>query len=73
MSNRHAGVLMHITSLPSRLPCGTLGKSAHRFLDWMKDSGLTLWQALPLHPIDGAMSPYSSTSAFAGAPHLIDL
>ena len=73
MSNRHAGVLMHITSLPSEYPCGSLGRSAYAFLDWMKDSGLTLWQTLPLHPIDGAMSPYSSTSAFAGAPHLIDL
>src|SRR6056300_453416 len=73
MSNRVAGVLMHITSLPSKFPCGSLGRSSHLFLDWMVESGLTLWQTLPLHPIDGALSPYSSTSAFAGAVHLIDV
>lgn len=73
MSQPIAGVLMHITSLPSPYSCGSLGIQAHRFLDWMYESGLKLWQTLPLHPIDGAMSPYSSTSAFAGAPHLIDL
>ena len=73
MSQPVAGVLLHITSLPSRFPCGSLGASAHTFLDWMIESGLKLWQTLPLHPIDGALSPYSSTSAFAGAPHLIDL
>lgn len=73
MSTHVAGVLLHITSLPSQFPCGSLGASAHQFLNWMSDSGLKLWQTLPLHPIDGALSPYSSTSAFAGAPHLIDV
>ena len=73
MSNHIAGVLLHITSLPSQFPSGSLGTCAHQFLDWMSDCGLKLWQTLPLHPIDGALSPYSSTSAFAGAPHLIDV
>ena len=73
MSTHVAGVLLHITSLPSAFPCGSLGTSAHQFLNWMSDCGLKLWQTLPLHPIDGALSPYSSTSAFAGAPHLIDV
>ena len=73
MSTHVAGVLLHITSLPSPFPCGSLGTSAHQFLNWMSDCGLKLWQTLPLHPIDGALSPYSSTSAFAGAPHLIDV
>ena len=37
MSTHVAGVLLHITSLPSQYPCGSLGASAHQFLHWMSD------------------------------------
>ena len=73
MSTHVAGVLLHITSLPSPFPCGSLRTLCTSIFNWMSDCGLKLWQTLPLHPIDGALSPYSSTSAFAGAPHLIDV
>ena len=73
INQRVAGVLLHPTSLPSNLVCGSLGKSAIQFLDWMKEAKLSLWQTLPLHPPDGGLSPYSSPSALAGNVFLIDV
>ena len=43
---RAAGILMHITSLPSRFGVGTLGKEAYDFVDFLKASGQTYWQML---------------------------
>jgi len=70
---RHAGVLLHPTSLPGTGPCGDLGDGALRFLDWLHAAGCGLWQVLPLHPTGGGFSPYDSTSAFAGGTHLLSL
>lgn len=64
---------MHITSLPGKFGIGDLGPEAYKFIDFLKDSGHTYWQLLPLNPTDGVYnhSPYSSHSAFAGNPLLI--
>ena len=70
---RRAGILLHPSSLPTNGPCGDLGESTYKFLDWLKDAGIQLWQTLPLHPPGGGFSPYSSPSAFAGASYLISL
>jgi len=70
---RHAGVLLHPTSLPGPGPCGDLGEGAIRFLDWLAEAGCTLWQTLPLNPPGGGFSPYGSPSSFAGATHLISV
>ena len=72
-AKRRAGVLLHITSLPSKEGIGTLGKSAFLFCDWLKKSGLSLWQMLPLGPTGYGDSPYASFSSFAGNPLLIDV
>ena len=73
MIDRAAGILLHVTSLPSAYGIGDLGPGAHLFLDILNRSGMSLWQVLPLHPIDAAHgnSPYSSASAFAGNRYLI--
>ncbi len=73
LDKRRSGILLHITSLPSRFGIGDLGHSAYRFADFLSSAGQTLWQVLPLNPTDGATShsPYSSTSAYAGNPLLI--
>ena len=70
---RKAGILMHITSLPSNHGIGTLGREAYRFVDFLKESGISCWQMLPLGPTGFGDSPYQSFSTFAGNPYLIDL
>jgi 4-alpha-glucanotransferase len=72
-SARGAGVLMHITSLPSKFGIGDLGPEAYRFADFLSAANQTYWQFLPLNPIEGsqAYSPYSSTSSMAGNAMLI--
>ncbi len=68
---RSAGILLHITSLPGRFGIGDLGESAYRFVDFLADAGMHVWQVLPLSPTIQCNSPYSSYSAFAGNPLLI--
>ena len=36
---RKAGILMHISSLPSPYGIGTLGKEAYKFVDFLKKAG----------------------------------
>ena len=69
---RQSGVLLHITSLPSNGGIGTLGRAAYDFVDFIKDSGMTIWQMLPLGPTGYAESPYQSCSTFAGNQLVID-
>jgi 4-alpha-glucanotransferase len=52
---------------------GDLGAGAFRFAEFAAASGITVWQILPLHPVDASGSPYSGLSAFAGNPLLVDL
>ena len=70
---RESGVLMHITSLPGKYGVGTMGKSAYEFVDFLRESGQSYWQILPLTPTGYGNSPYQSSSTFAGNPYLIDL
>ncbi len=71
--NRTAGILLAITSLPSRYGIGCFSKSAYDFVDWLKEAGQTYWQILPLGPTSYGDSPYQSFSTFAGNPYLISL
>ncbi len=71
-SERGAGVLLHITSLPSETGIGNLGTSAYRFIDFLEASGFKYWQLCPLGPTGYGDSPYQSFSAFAGNPYFID-
>ena len=70
---RLAGILLHPTSLPSRSGIGDLGPEAYKFVDFLSDAKLGLWQILPLSPPGLGNSPYSAISAFAGNPLLISL
>ena len=63
---RGSGILLHVSSLPSRFGIGDLGPGADQFLDFLRDSGTRVWQVLPLVPVDDGGSPYSSSSTFAG-------
>jgi 4-alpha-glucanotransferase len=73
LNKRSCGVLLHPTSLPGPGGIGTLGADARRFIDILAAMGMSHWQVLPLNPPACGNSPYSSFSAFAGNPLLIDL
>jgi 4-alpha-glucanotransferase len=70
---RSAGVLLHISSLPSAYGIGDFGAEAFRFADLLADAKQKYWQILPLNPTEEASmhSPYSSCSSMAGNPLLI--
>lgn len=73
---RYAGILLSITSLPSRFGIGCFSREAYEFVDFLADSGQKYWQILPLGPVShgGAFdSPYQAYSAFAGNPNFISL
>lgn len=73
LSTRRAGVLMHVTSLPSPHGSGDLGPAAFAFADWLADAGFTVWQMLPVGPMGYGDSPYSSPSSFAIEPTFLAL
>jgi 4-alpha-glucanotransferase len=69
---RECGILLHISSLPAEYGIGTMGKAAYDFVDFLKASGQSLWQVLPIGPISFGDSPYQSPSTYAGNPYFID-
>ena len=70
---RAAGVLLPITSLPSKYGIGCFSKEAYEFVDKLAEAGQSYWQILPLAPTSYGDSPYQSFSSFAGNPYFIDL
>lgn len=70
--NRKSGVLLHISSLPTKYGVGTLGKEAYEFIDWMESAGLKIWQVLPLVPTNYGDSPYQSVCSTALNYYFID-
>jgi 4-alpha-glucanotransferase len=70
---RAAGLLCHITSLPSDTGCGDFGRAAYDFCDYLASAGQTIWQILPVTAAGDGNSPYSGASAFAGNELLIDI
>ena len=70
---RGAGILMHISSLPSPYGIGSFGKDAYEFVDRLVGARQKYWQVLPLGTTSYGDSPYASFSAFAGNPYFIDL
>ncbi len=70
---RQSGVLLAISSLPSRYGIGCFSKEAYEFVDFLEQAGQKLWQILPIGPTGYGDSPYQSFSSFAGNPYFIDL
>ena len=70
---RGAGILLPISSLPSKYGIGTFGEEAYNFVDTLVEAKQTFWQVLPIGPTSYGDSPYQSFSAFAGNPYFIDL
>ena len=70
---RKSGILLAISSIPSKYGIGTFSKEAYEFVDFLEKAGQKLWQILPLGPTGYGDSPYQSFSTFAGNPYYIDL
>lgn len=73
---RYAGVLLPVTSLPSKYGIGCFDQAAYDFVDWLQKAGQRYWQILPLGATSHGSSddsPYQAYSAFAGNPYLISL
>ncbi|HEY1020815.1 MAG TPA: malto-oligosyltrehalose synthase [Flavisolibacter sp.] len=70
---RGAGVLVHISSLPSLFGIGDMGPEAKYFADFLYRTKQKYWQLLPLNPTEEGQgySPYSALSSKAGYPLLI--
>ncbi|WP_313339063.1 4-alpha-glucanotransferase [Sedimentibacter sp.] len=73
MFNRSSGILLPVSSLPSKYGIGTFGKAAYKFIDFLISFGQKYWQVLPLGPVSFGDSPYSTFSVYAGNPYYIDL
>ena len=68
---RASGILLRITSLPSRYGIGDLGPSARGWIDLLVDAGQSWWQSLPFGPAGHGNSPYEPLCTFAGNELLI--
>jgi 4-alpha-glucanotransferase len=73
LNNRNNGILLHITSLPSKYGIGDLGLNAYSFIDFLKRSDVGFWQILPLGPTGYGNSPYAARSTFAGNENLLSI
>lgn len=72
LHTRASGVLMALSSLPSRYGIGVMGEETKRFILKIKEMGFSYWQVLPLNPPDSYGSPYASEAAFAVSHMYID-
>jgi len=70
---RASGILLPVSSLPSKYGIGCFSKEAYEWIDQLKKAGQSYWQILPLAPTSYGDSPYQSFSSFAGNPYFIDL
>ena len=70
---RKSGVLMHVSSLWGDYSCGSFGKAAKEFVDFLSAGGFSYWQVLPFGLVDECNSPYKSYSTFGGNPYFVDL
>ncbi len=73
LDQRRAGLLLHPTSLPGKFQGGDIGPAAFQFIDFLADSGCTVWQMLPLGPTHDDGSPYQCLSVNAGNSAMISL
>lgn len=64
---------MPVASLPSRFGIGAFGDEAIHFIDLIHETGIKIWQILPLNPLGYGNSPYQPYSSYAMDPLYISL
>lgn len=62
---RTSGILLAVSSLPSPYGIGDFGQEAYALVDRLHQSGIKLWQMLPLNPLGYGNSPYQPYSSKA--------
>lgn len=70
---KETGILMPLSSLPSRTGIGELGEKTCRWLELLGDHGVGIWQLLPMNPVGYGNSPYQPYSSCAGDEIYISL
>lgn len=70
---KETGLLMPLSALPSRTGIGDLGASAYHFIKLLEDTGVKIWQLLPMNPVGYGNSPYQPYSSCAGDELYISL
>ncbi|MGN1053069.1 MAG: 4-alpha-glucanotransferase, partial [Candidatus Scatosoma sp.] len=70
---RRCGVLLPVFSLPGEYGIGSVGAEAVKFIDYLADAGVKVWQILPLLPTGYGDSPYQSVCSYALNYYFIDL
>ncbi len=70
---RASGILLPVSSIPSRYGIGGFTKEAYEWIDFLKKCGQTFWQILPLGHTSYGDSPYQPFSTFAGNPYFVSL
>ena len=69
LEGRSSGILLHVTSLPSRFGIGDLGPEAFDWIEALARARQTYWQILPLGPtvfVGICGQPESDQSGVAG-------
>ncbi len=70
---KERGILLPLSSLPSKHGIGSFGKEAFDFVELLSATGQACWQILPLCPVGKGNSPYASLCGFAMEILYIDL
>lgn len=70
---KEVGILMPLSSLPSKTGIGELGTDTKKWLEILHSIGATIWQILPLNPVGYGNSPYQPYSSCAGDELYISL
>lgn len=73
MNVKESGIMLPIFSLPGKYGIGTLGKNAYYFIDFLKESGFSYWEILPIFATGYSNSPFQVISVFGFNYYLIDL
>ncbi len=64
---------MPVSALPGEYSCGSFGRGAYDFIDFLAKAGFSWWQVLPFCVPDSYRSPYMSPASFAGDVAYLDL
>ncbi|WP_323090353.1 4-alpha-glucanotransferase [Allobaculum sp. JKK-2023] len=70
---RQAGILMPVFSIPSPYGIGDFSSNTYRLIKDCSQAGLSIWQILPLGPIETGEGPYRTYSSFAIDPIYISI